>query len=56
MGEYEKITIRMSKELIRKMDELVELDDFSSRSEVARVAVRDMVYEKANNLSDRLKR
>ena len=50
MSEYEKFTVRVPKYLIRKMDELVESDDLSSRSQVVRTAVRDMLYANADRI------
>jgi len=44
--ETEKITIRLPKRYVRALDLLVELDDFSSRSEAIRGAIRDMVYQR----------
>lgn len=42
----EKITIRLPKNFIRQLDFLVKLEDFSSRSEAIRLAVRDMLYHR----------
>jgi Arc/MetJ-type ribon-helix-helix transcriptional regulator len=44
--ETEKITIRLPKRYVRALDLLVELDDFSSRSEAIRGSIRDMVYQR----------
>jgi Arc/MetJ-type ribon-helix-helix transcriptional regulator len=42
----EKITIRLPKSFIRQLDFLVRIEDFSSRSEGIRTAVRDMLYHR----------
>lgn len=40
----EKITIRLPSRFIEALDLLVGVDDFPSRSEAIRTAVRDLVY------------
>jgi Arc/MetJ-type ribon-helix-helix transcriptional regulator len=42
----EKITIRLPSSFIRQLDFLVKVEDFSSRSEAIRTAVRDMLYHR----------
>ena len=42
----DKITIRLPKTFIRQLDFLVKIEDFSSRSEAIRTAVRDMLYHR----------
>jgi Arc/MetJ-type ribon-helix-helix transcriptional regulator len=42
----DKITIRLPKSFIRQLDFLVKIEDFSSRSEAIRTAVRDMLYNR----------
>jgi Arc/MetJ-type ribon-helix-helix transcriptional regulator len=42
----EKITVRLPKSFIRQLDFLVRIEDFSSRSEGIRTAVRDMLYHR----------
>ena len=54
-GISEKITLRLPEKYLRMIDFLVELDDFSSRSEAVRTAVRDMIYARVNLVSDRIK-
>ncbi len=44
MIDTEKITVRLPKNFIKELDFLVEVDDFPSRSEAIRTAVRDMLY------------
>ncbi len=41
-----KITIRLPVEFIDQIDMLVDLDDFPSRSEAIRSAIRDMLYQR----------
>ncbi len=52
----EKITLRVPKRFLRMVDFLVEVDDFPSRSEAIRTAIRDIVYERVQTVQDRLKR
>ena len=42
----DKITVRLPKTFIRQLDFLVKVEDFSSRSEAIRTAVRDMLYHR----------
>ena len=42
----DKITIRLPKSFIRQLDFLVKVEDYSSRSEAIRTAVRDMLYHR----------
>ncbi|HYS70995.1 MAG TPA: ribbon-helix-helix domain-containing protein [Thermoplasmata archaeon] len=51
----DKITIRIPKRFLETIDFLVDLDDFSSRSEAVRTAIRDMIYARVNLVSDRIK-
>jgi Arc/MetJ-type ribon-helix-helix transcriptional regulator len=54
--ETEKITIRLPKRYLRALDFLVELDDFTSRSEAIRGAIRDMVYSRTELVMDRVEK
>ena len=54
-NDGEKITIRVPKRFLETIDFLVALDDFSSRSEAVRTAIRDMIYARVNLVSDRIK-
>ncbi len=51
----EKITLRLPKRFLRALDFLVEMDDFPSRSEAVRAAIRDLVYARVelSSLSSR---
>ena len=44
----EKITIRLPSRFVEALDLLVSVDDFPSRSEAIRTAVRDIVYERSS--------
>ena len=48
MKESTKITIRLPKEFIDEIDFLVEVEDFPSRSEAIRTAVRDLLYDRVD--------
>lgn len=54
--ETEKVTIRIPKRFIEVLDYLVEMDDFPTKSEAIRVAIRDLVYERAELVSEKLRR
>lgn len=55
-NEGEKVTIRVPKRFLEAIDFLVEVDDFPTRSEAIRSAVRDMIYARVELVSDRLKK
>lgn len=55
-SELEKVTIRLPARYIRALDFLVEVDDFPSRSEAIRSAIRDMIYDRVNLVMDKIKR
>ena len=44
MKETVKITLRLPKEFLDEIDFLVDVDDYPSRSEAIRTAIRDMLY------------
>jgi len=44
----EKITIRLPSRFVEALDLLVSVDDFPSRSEAIRTAVRDLVYVRSS--------
>ncbi len=54
--EGEKITIRIPKRFLEAIDFLVDIDDFPSRSEAVRAAVRDMIYDRVELVTDRIKK
>jgi Arc/MetJ-type ribon-helix-helix transcriptional regulator len=46
--ENVKVTLRLPKEFIDEIDFLVEVEDFPSRSEAIRTAVRDLLYNRVD--------
>jgi Arc/MetJ-type ribon-helix-helix transcriptional regulator len=54
--DNEKVTIRIPKRYLRSIDFLVRADDFPSRSEAIRAAIRDMVYARIEMVPEKLKR
>lgn len=52
----EKITLRLPKRYLKALDFLVEVDDFPSRSEAVRAAIRDFVYARVEIVTDKLKK
>jgi Arc/MetJ-type ribon-helix-helix transcriptional regulator len=54
--DTEKITIRVPKRHLKALDFLVQIDDFPSRSEAIRSAVRDLIYARLELVVDRMKK
>ena len=54
-NDGDKITIRIPKRFLETIDFLVDLDDFPSRSEAVRTAIRDMIYARVALVSERIK-
>ena len=54
--DTEKVTIRIPDRHLRAIDFLVEIDDFPSRSEAIRVAIRDLIYGRMELVMDRMKK
>ena len=52
----EKITIRLPIHYLRELDFLVAVDDFPSRSEAIRTAVRDLLYSRVDMVIEKVKR
>lgn len=52
----EKITIRIPETYLRSLDFLVEMDDFPSRSEAIRSAIRDMIYNRVDLVTEKVKK
>ncbi len=52
----EKITLRLPARYLKALDFLVEVDDFPSRSEAVRAAIRDFVYGRVEIVTDKLKK
>lgn len=55
-GDNEKVTIRIPRRYLRAIDFLVRADDFPSRSEAIRVAIRDMVYDRIEMVPDKIRK
>ena len=50
------MTIRLPKRFIKALDFLVAVDDFPSRAEAIRAAVRDLVYARIDLVPEKVKR
>jgi Arc/MetJ-type ribon-helix-helix transcriptional regulator len=55
-AELEKVTIRLPERYVRALDFLVTVDDFPSRSEAIRAAVRDFIYQRVELVMDKVKK
>ncbi|MFW6173509.1 MAG: ribbon-helix-helix domain-containing protein [Elusimicrobiota bacterium] len=56
MSENEKITIRLPKSYLERIDFLVDMDDFPSKSEAIRTAVRDMLYYRIDLVAEKVEK
>jgi Arc/MetJ-type ribon-helix-helix transcriptional regulator len=54
--ELEKVTIRLPERYVRALDFLVRVDDFPSRSEAIRAAIRDFIYQRVDLVMDKVKK
>ena len=54
--DTEKITLRLPARFLKALDFLVEVDDFPSRSEAVRVAIRDFVYARVELVTEKLRK
>jgi len=54
--DTEKVTIRVPKRHLKALDFLVQIDDFPTRSEAIRSAVRDLIYARLELVMDRMKK
>jgi Arc/MetJ-type ribon-helix-helix transcriptional regulator len=54
--DMEKITVRLPKRYLRRLDFLVRVDDFPSRSEAIRTAVRDLLYARLELVLEKQKK
>jgi Arc/MetJ-type ribon-helix-helix transcriptional regulator len=54
--ELEKVTIRLPERYVRALDFLVKVDDFPSRSEAIRAAIRDFIYGRVDLVMDKVKK
>ena len=55
-NELEKVTLRLPVRYIRALDFLVKADDFPSRSEAIRAAIRDFVYDRVDLVMEKVKK
>ncbi|MGI0149538.1 MAG: ribbon-helix-helix domain-containing protein [Thermoplasmata archaeon] len=55
-ADSEKMTLRLPARYLKALDFLVEVDDFPSRSEAVRAAIRDFVYARVELVTDKLKK
>jgi len=55
-ADSEKMTLRLPSRYLKALDFLVEVDDFPSRSEAVRAAIRDFVYARVELVTDKLKK
>jgi len=55
-GDLEKVTLRLPARHIRALDFLVQVDDFPSRSEAIRAAIRDFIYARVDLVADKMKK
>ena len=54
-GEMDKVTIRPPAKYLKRLDFLVAVDDFPSRSEAIRTAVRDLLYNRLEYVIEKQK-
>ena len=54
--DMDKVTIRLPKRYLRRLDFLVRVDDFPSRSEAVRTAVRDLLYARLDLVLEKQER
>jgi Arc/MetJ-type ribon-helix-helix transcriptional regulator len=54
--ELEKVTIRLPERYVRALDFLVKVDDFPSRSEAIRAAIRDFIYVRVDVVMEKVKK
>lgn len=52
----EKLTIRLPARFVKALDFLVAVDDFPSRSEAIRAAVRDLIYGRIETVPEKVQR
>lgn len=50
------MTIRLPPRYLKALDFLVKVDDFPTRSEAIRSAVRDLIYQRVDTVMDKLKK
>lgn len=55
-NDLEKVTLRLPARYIRALDFLVKVDDFPSRSEAIRAAIRDFTYQRVELVMEKVKK
>ncbi|QLH74497.1 MAG: ribbon-helix-helix protein, CopG family [Methanomassiliicoccales archaeon] len=55
-NDLEKVTLRLPARYVRALDFLVKADDFPSRSEAIRAAIRDFIYARVDLVADKMKK
>jgi len=53
--DMDKVTIRLPAKYLKRLDFLVAVDDFPSRSEAIRTAVRDLLYNRLEYVVEKQK-
>ena len=53
--DMDKVTIRLPAKYLKRLDFLVSVDDFPSRSEAIRTAVRDLLYNRLEYVIEKQK-
>lgn len=54
-AEMDKVTVRLPAKYLKRLDFLVAVDDFPSRSEAIRTAVRDLLYNRLEYVMEKQK-
>ena len=54
-ADMDKVTIRLPAKYLKRLDFLVSVDDFPSRSEAIRTAVRDLLYNRLEYVLEKQK-
>jgi Arc/MetJ-type ribon-helix-helix transcriptional regulator len=52
----ERLTVRLPEQHLEMMDLLIRLGEFSSRSEIIRLAVRDFILERSEKVTEYIKK
>jgi len=55
VSDMDKVTVRLPKKYLKRLDFLVGVDDFPSRSEAIRTAVRDLLYNRLEYVLEKQK-
>jgi Arc/MetJ-type ribon-helix-helix transcriptional regulator len=55
-SETRKFTVRLPVDYIREIDFLVKVNDYPTRSEVVRTAVRDLLYDRIDMVMEKVEK